>query len=65
MLKEIIKKFFNKKTTEKGDLSDFFMNSSSRDKKKIFIKAGRAANRDQKDLMESHQKHLRETSCGC
>jgi len=62
---ENIKKLFNKKTGEKNALSDFFINSSSRDRKKIFKKAGQAANKDQNDLMKKHSRISEDTVCRC
>ena len=55
MLEKIIKIFSNKNTGKDKSLSDFFINSSSSEKKRIFKKAGQGANKDQRDLMEKHQ----------
>jgi hypothetical protein len=60
---EIVRKIFPR-TRGNDPLSDFFINSSVKDKKKVLKKVGRAANRDQKELVSEYKRSYSKTSCG-
>ena len=56
MIKKILK-FCNGKSTESSSaFSDFFAESSSREKKKIIKEAINSANKDQRDLVNRHRR---------
>lgn len=45
----------NKKIQDTNDFSEFFLNASAREKKKLFIEVARLANEDQRKLIERYE----------
>lgn len=48
--------YFKGAPKSKSDFADFFISASAREKKKVFSDAIRAANREQRELVDNYEK---------